>query len=268
MTILIDAILSSSLVHGGGTDDSNIVLFRRESIIQPDGKIVKCPVFSGNAVRGVLRRAGAWLLSDRLGWADNPPSRKVLRIVSSGGALIAEPALPVDLHNLTRRLPHLSLFGGSWGGSIHQGSLVVGKLLPVCAETAHITGIPSDMRVGRLLDLEQYVRHDGGPVSVDVVDGEHDDGNQMIYQVETLSAGVRVVGVIDLRPWATSDDNDWLHACLRHIVETGGHFGGRSATGHGRIDLSPLVDGAAADRGLQFVTDHADDYRAVFDAIR
>lgn len=138
MTITIDAILTASLVHGGGTDDSNIVLFRRESIVAPDGSIKRVPVFSGNAVRGVLRRSGAWLLASRLGWRDNPPPIKVVRIVSSGGALTQETALPVDIDNEARRIPHLGLFGGSWKGSIHAGSLIVGKLYPVCAETAHI----------------------------------------------------------------------------------------------------------------------------------
>lgn len=269
MTTTIDftADLQSSLVHGGGTDDSNIVLFRRESIIH-DGRIVKVPVLSGNAVRGVLRRSGAWLLSDLLGWRDTPPSKTVVRIVSSGGALRQEAALPVETEAEARKLPHLGLFGGSWAGSIHPGSLVVRKVYPVCAETSSLTGVQSDLKAGRLLDLEQFTRHDSSPVEASEPDetGEPDETNQMIYQVETLSAGVTLAGGFELRPWATPHEHDWLHACLDTLVRSGGHFGGRSATGHGRLDLQPLVDTEAVQRARAEVTDNADRYREVFGA--
>lgn len=262
------AHVDASIVHGGGTDDSNVIMFRRESVLV-DGHPTRVPVVSGNSLRGVLRRHGAWLLADLLGWRDNPPKASVVRVVSSGGALRQESALPVDLANEARRVPHLGLFGGSWAGEIHPGSLVVDKLLPICAETQGLTQVASDVPAGRLLDLEQFTRHDSSPiVPADTDPDEVDDSTQMIYQAETLSAGVTLAGGFRLRPWASDAEADWLMACLRAFIESGGHIGGRSATGHGRIRLPvSLADETAADRAKVEVTDNLERYRRVFDAM-
>lgn len=257
--INIDASLAASLVHGGGTDDSNIVLFRRESIVQPDGAIIDVPTFSGNGWRGVLRRSGAWLLAELLG-LDGQLGIKAVRIISSGGALVQEKALPVDQERQLRTVPHLALFGWSGAGMIHAGSLVVSKLTPVCAETAHITGVASEVPSGRLLDIEQFTRHDSSPITpADPDPGTETETSQMIYQVETLSAGTRLIGHLATKPWATSEQVDWLHAVLRHWTETGSHLGGRSATGHGRLVVGDVIDEAAADRAVQWHRDHADE---------
>jgi hypothetical protein len=234
----LDGPLLASLVHGGGTDGSNIVMFRRESIIGPDGTPTRVPMMSGNGFRGVLRRAGAWLLADDLGVTDGGLTRRAVQILASGGSLHKETAPSVAVMAALRRVPHLSLFGWSGAGSIHAGSLVVGKVVPVCAETAGLTGVESDVRAGQLLDLEQFTRHDStGGIEGDPTDGDSDDdggSNQMIYQVETLAAGTRLVGFVGLRPWATPADRWWLHRTINAWAAQGGHLGGRSATGHGR----------------------------------
>lgn len=260
------ATARSSIVHGGGAGESNVVMFRRESVIGRHG-VLKVPVVSGNAFRGVLRRAGAWMVGTALGWETVPASRTVVRLVSSGGALVKERALPVEVEAAARTLPHLALFGGCWGGKIHEGCLVVDKLVPVCAETAFITGVSSNVRAGSLLDLEQFVRHDSDPWRRSTDDAD-DETNQMIYQTETLSAGAVLSGGARFRPWATEADVDWFHACLAAWAHGGAAVGGRSATGHGQLTIEPgVIDGARADRAAAHLADAAEAYRGVFAAI-
>lgn len=216
----------SSVVHGGGLSESNMVLFRREQI----AGCGSVPVISGNALRGVLRRAGAWALWTLL---DRPQlSEAAVRVLTSGGALRQEAGLTVDQQRVIRRIPHLSLFGGSWRGQIEAGSLRVGKLYPVCAETSTLTGVDGPP-LGRLLDLEQYARHDHGPIPVD--EPAVDDTTQMLYTVETVAAGTEWRGWVSLCPWATDADRAWASLVWRSWQDDGGHVGGRSATGHGRL---------------------------------
>lgn len=259
LDIHVVATLEGSLVHGGGSDGSNVTLFRRELVAGPDG-VVSVPVMSGNGWRGVLRRHGAWLLADILGVVDGGLGVDAVRIISSGGALRQETGLPPDQTRVVVDIPHLHLFGFSGLGNIHAGSLIVSKLLPVCAETAHVTGVDTPVRAAKLLGLEQFTRHDHSPVTPDAPDAAADaTTSQMIYQVETLAVGTRLVGRLGLRPWATAADYGWLHATLRSWQHAGGHLGGRSATGHGRLDVGDIIDHAAADRAVSAAADTAAD---------
>ena len=116
--------VDAPLVHGGGTDGSNTQLFRRQTRVH-DGETVRVPVVSGNALRGVLRRAGAWALWEALGEPKLTPAQA--RVLASGGALRTEKPPALDVTAAVREwVDHIGVFGGAWGGDIHDGTLMVG----------------------------------------------------------------------------------------------------------------------------------------------
>lgn len=255
----------TSIVHGGEHIGTQQVL-RRERICQPDGTVADVPVVSGNAWRGILRDTSAQLLWDQLGRPELP--LPVFHVLFSGGALAKAGSGHVlsnpDLQQIRTLVPHVALFGAAGGGRIIEGKLAVGKLVPVCTETAHImpaglaeTAITS---VWDLTQLEEFTRTDdakraeyqpalagatgpalsaGGQGSIVAAASKtvSDDGpaQQMRYGTETIAAGTRFHFWLGLRN-VTDLQHSWFLAAISEWSRTG-HVGGRSATGHGRIRL-------------------------------
>lgn len=269
------ATLLSSLSHGG-EHAGTVSYLRREKLVGPDGQVVEVPVVSGNAVRGVLRDHAAHLFWDQLGRPELPV--QVFHLLWSGGALAKAGAGHVlgarQLQQVRRVVPVVSLFGGSGAGKIIEGRLKVGKMVPVCAETAHL--VPAALLDGwqptsvwDLLQIEEYTRRDDAKRDQlhPAIDGlaplglpaeaQHGDGalltidshrpaaevevvdgpaQQMRYGVETLAAGTRLHWWMSLH--GTTDVERALFAAAVEAWSTGGAaIGGRSATGHGRLRL-------------------------------
>lgn len=245
------ATLLSSLIHGG-EHAGTIGYLRREKFIQPDGTVAEVPVVSGNAVRGVLRRHSARLLWEQLGRPEL--DLPTFHVLMSGGALAKAGAGHVlsspQLQELYQLVPHVSVFGAAGGGRIIGGRLQVGKMVPVCAETAHVMPDGIDTSTVRpvhdLLQIEEYSRLDSAKQPAELVmladadgdgDGDPDDGvpaTQMRYGHETLAVGTLLHWWLRLR--APNDlEVACLAAALRSWAAAGAHLGGRSATGHGRV---------------------------------
>lgn len=266
------ATLLSSLSHGG-EHAGTVGFLRREKIMQPDGQIVEVPIVSGNALRGLLRDHAADVMWRALGSPELPPA--VFHLLWSGGALAKAGSGHVlgarQLAEVRRLIPLVSLFGGSGAGKIIEGKLSVGKLVPVCAETAHI--VPTELvpevpvSVWSMLQVEEFTRRDDAKrdqlhqaieglarhaelevTSQDalfaveehapakettVIDGP---AQQMRYGVETIAAGTRLHWWMQLR--AVTDVEVALFAqAIDAWTADGAHIGGRSATGHGRLRL-------------------------------
>lgn len=268
------ATLLSSLVHGG--DHAGTVGYlRREKIIGPAGQPLDIPVVSGNAFRGILRDHAAHLLWAALG---SPPLPvQVFHLLWSGGALAKAGAGHVlgarQLAEVRRLIPVVSLFGGSGAGKIIEGKLMVGKMLPICVETAHL--VPSDLvsdpaglvSVWDMLQIEEFTRRDDTkrdllhpaiaglspgqletppqegaalltvePHQPAVEDDTDGPAQQMRYGVETIAAGTRLHWWMALRR-ITPVERSLIAGAVDSWAEAGGHIGGRSATGHGRLRL-------------------------------
>lgn len=266
------ATLLSSLSHGG-EHAGTVQYLRRERVVQADGTTREVPVVSGNALRGVLRRHAAQRLWEMLGRPTLP--LPTLDALFSGGALAKAGAgnslTPRQLAQLRDLVPMVSLFGCAGGGRIIEGRLLVGKLTPVCAETAHLMppGVaPADPQsVWGMLQVEEFSRSDDArrltpayaalaapqarpapelpqaSMLATTADDEADAGllardtaQQMRYGVETLAAGTRLHWWLAVRN-ATDLEVDCLRDTLAAWAATGAHLGGRSATGHGRLQL-------------------------------
>lgn len=256
------ATLLSSLSHGGD-HAGTVQMLRRERIVQPDGSIEEVPVVSGNAWRGVLRDHSAHLLWSQLGEPDLP--LPVFHALWSGGALTKAGTGSVlgsrELRTLRQLVPHVALFGAAGGGRILEGKLMVGKLVPICRETAHI--VPPESLPAHpesymsMLQIEEFSRMDdakrgwadrplgraaeltgGDTLPVPAAEPEEPEAapQQMRYGTETIAAGCRLHFWLALQQ-VTELEVEAMMLALGSWARAGAHIGGRSSTGHGRLAL-------------------------------
>lgn len=149
-TISYEGIVTAltSISHNGGEANGNIMSFRREKRVQPDGRVADVPIFSGNAMRGILRDAGMLFMLRQLGYGYDEETDTVKGIplerfyfLFSGGSLTSTGEVGVNVdafRKLRKTLPLISLFGGASGNGIMPGKLSIGMLTPICRETAHL----------------------------------------------------------------------------------------------------------------------------------
>lgn len=264
------ATLLSSLSHGGERPGTTAFL-RREKILGPAGTPREVPVVSGNAVRGLLRDHAADVFWRALGRPELPV--QVFHLLWSGGSLSKAGAGHTigarQLQEVRRLVPLVSLFGGSGASKIIEGKLRVGKMTPICAETAHL--LPTDLietqarSIWDLQQIEEFTRRDDSkrdqlhpaikglaPSELESApeDGallavtEHkpakeesdDPAQQMRYGVETLAAGTRLHWWMSLNQ-VTDVEAALFAGAIEAWSADGGAIGGRSATGHGRLRL-------------------------------
>lgn len=202
------------------------------TVIGPDGEPTEAFVYSGNAIRGMLRDAGARYMMDHLGDAGTiiQIPLEVFYLLFSGGSIGGESKVDIDQARRIRDMvPHLSVFGGGVGNQILPGKIHVGEGLPVCEEFRHI--LPSDlisgvMRSWRIMTTERsftrtddaknelltpYIR-DAGIPGLAVSEPRQsslaqfekpedkpkkDRPQQMRYTIELLTTGTRLWSVID-----------------------------------------------------------------------
>lgn len=246
----------SPISHGDGSLGTTTV-FRTAKIVKADRSgFAKVPLVAGNAVRGALRRVSAEIM-----WQLDPEPMPiaVFQAIQSGGALSKSQTKlkSTQVKELQDRVPHLSLFGFSGGGRIIKGRTRFRELLPVCSETAHLTGIDSDLTVWDLLEVQSFSRVDqlagvGGRrvtgEGLEARDSGADGTDQMRYDIQMLAAGTVFWWGFSAKN-LTELEQAWLHAVLRRWDVVGG----RSSAGLGRIrvdgldgecDMGPLIDWA------------------------
>lgn len=240
--------VSSPLTHAEETIETT-QLFRREPVVQPDGQTVDVPIYSGNALRGMLRRATALRICDTLRFDDRSLPPLAFYLLFSGGYLDGSDWAhrTLEVQRLRTLLPSIALLGASWGARIIHGRLQVWRGEPVCLEMAHLPGHEghdaySDGEVlsaHELLTEIAYTRRDDRAEQL----GDDQSPVQMRYQAEALVPGTRLIHGLTVQtrdPLMLGALVDAIRTC-----EAAQSLGGRSAIGHGRFawTLGGQVDG-------------------------
>jgi CRISPR type IV-associated protein Csf2 len=299
-SVIFEGVVTAltSISHIGDSHGVNSNL-RREKIVQPDGAVEEIPVISGNAMRGILRDRGMLHMLKCLGYGVDEETGEVRGLslpafyfLFSGGALTKQAGKGIDVDEARRwrsAIPLVALFGGAMGNQIMPGKAKIGKMIPICQETAHL--IPEQFITGQeqsvwdLCQEEAYTRRDDEKnerlrqliapevrglleasaaakrakigTSEDVA-GETGQSQQMRYFVETLAAGTRLYWDVVLDD-VTPVEFDAF--CIT-LAEFGRHpyVGGKSGVGHGKVavkfdqwhEINPRLgpNGAALDVSL------------------
>jgi len=234
-------------MHGGDEALGNTRLFRAQKTVCDDGKVRKIPIYSGNAIRGMLRDLAAAQLLETLN-VSLPPH--VFDFLTSGGTLTSGGQATVDV-GLARRLrntiPIIGLFGGGTGNQIIEGKLIILQGTPICRETLHLLPeycreAPSaGLSIRDLRQMEFGTRRDdkkkesnqhllAGPAPER---GTDDVATSMIYETETLAPGSCLrfgfrARCLTAREWVT------FGMALVGFIRSP-FLGGRAAAGYGEI---------------------------------
>lgn len=269
----------TSISHIGETRGITSLL-RREKVINAAGDgFEDVPIISGNSVRGRLRDLGMAHMCRSLGYgvAENNDgeisvsglSLPAFYFLFSGGSLSKEggKALDVDAARKYRGLiPLVSIFGSAVGNMIMDGKLSVGKLLPVCAETAHLLPnqytTENNLSFWNMIQRESYTRRDDEKneslrlliepqerkqleaknalkrdkqKAGDDVDPEIGKHQQMRYHCETFAAGTRFFAEFILKE-PTDVEYEAFMITLAEFSRMP-FIGGKSSVGHGKIKM-------------------------------
>lgn len=137
----IDTMLAllSPLSHIGDSAGPDSYL-STQTVISQTGEVEEVFVYSGNAVRGVLRDCGSRYFLDNIGnGAIVQIPLELFYLFFSGGSIGGKQSINIDqAREIRRKIPHLSIFGGGVGNMLLPGKLNVGQALPVCREVKHI----------------------------------------------------------------------------------------------------------------------------------
>lgn len=261
----------SSITHNGGESFGISSKFRREKIVQPDGSVEEVPLVSGNSLRGVLRDRGMYDMCGRLGYGVREDTGEVVGLslaafyfLFSGGSLTSGGSEGLDIdraREIREAIPLVGVFGGAVGNMIMPGKLRCGKLIPICAETAHL--LPEAYRpeaptsIWEYTQEEMYTRKDDeknerlrgmiggvsrtlldnpGTRSTALVDARGETAQQMMYYVETLAAGTRFFWRLQLDDVTDIEFEAFLAALL--AFSRAPYVGGKSAVGLGEVAVS------------------------------
>lgn len=221
--------------HGAfsdGIDTGNAMLFRRMTVITPDGAPVKVPAISGNALRGVMRRILTREIFYRLGLRGKADELYIA--MANGGALgktLDSYIYPEKIAAVRELVPMLSVFGGALYTYMLPGRAGVSFATLECLEAGtgplRISDLTEDIGLTRHLDRTEVLTPE--------------DVKPMPYTIEAVVKGA----VFDFSVWTDDYATDLEKACLFHALKRLSHIGGKSAAGFGEISIDGIPDDSA-----------------------
>jgi hypothetical protein len=241
--------LLQPLSHIGESESTQS--FLNTTTVVNDGKPEEVFVYTGNAIRGMLRDCGARYLLNKL---NIQVPLKAFHLLFSGGSIGGAQSLDIDQARIIRKaLPFVSLFGGGVGNQILDGKLKQTFAYPICKETNDI--IPSyveksDYSWRHFTNVIEFSRKDdeknvnltdqfllqsqtelieGGATSKKKKDGP---ATQMRYGVEYLAAGTKLWHRWDII--CTELELGAFVSCL-HEWQKQPYLGGMSGKGFGLV---------------------------------
>lgn len=245
--ISIEFKLLNSLSHTGETQGPDCYLNTQTILV--NNKCEEVFVYSGNAIRGKLRDAGAcYLLSD-----NKKINNSLFYLLFSGGSISGEQKTDISKFKEIRdKFPLISVLGGGIGNAMLSGKLNVSDAYPICKETKEL--IPEKYEKDcifswkQLTDERYFVRTDD---SKDVRKQEHmseerkekkkgEASTQMRYMVEVLNPSSKLYSFIQCE-----DCNDielgCIASCLYEILKSP-YLGGKKNIGMGRFQAVCELD--------------------------
>lgn len=244
MKINIDLLLKAPLLHFSD-ERLGTMQIARTMKYRYDDKYIDVPVLSGNALRGELRRLAMNDYLGKLEIKEEGISAKLYYTLFAGGALTAGSRFTeiAKKREMRRLCPPLSLFGTAIGDQIPEGKLKVSIFKPVCKELNEYNDKKSEISFYEMLQDIFYTRRDDlKSKDVNITDEtKNDNAQQMKYEVQGLSAGTVLEGDIIIE-----NANEIEISCLYAILDclkNSPFIGGKSATGHGKIEIIQDLNG-------------------------
>lgn len=254
--IPLECTLLSPMAHGADEKSGNTNLFAREDVITDSAGHLFLPRFSGNALRGQIRRKLAVHFTRALGleWSNTRPVWKLwfYYVLTSGGSIgekDKEDAKSEQLigkggvvntdgiRKLREMLPGWSALGGCVGQKALPGRVIVNEMRPRCREWGTGT-VPANS----LMEMNFSTRHD---------DLENPaEYNGMMVNTEMLAAGAVLEGGIDYKDIITPLERAAFETGLLCLMESG-FLGAKNSEGFGKVrwtDADGLFDRLKASR--------------------
>jgi len=233
--------------------------FRRMKILI-GGDVEEIPYYSGNSIRGILRRLGARHLLDALGIEEKELTVGLNHALFRGGQLRRGEAATYDtdfICTLRAKLPLLSLLGTAIHQHLVPGKLFVGHAIPIAKETESLTGIPSEISVWDMMQMVMFTRLDDRKQKEGRKEGEQ--AEQMLYKVEVMVPGTKLHHYFVL-----NDANEVERACfMRLLAEFNIHsrLGGNARIGFGKIKWSYVIPEGATKPYDDFLVEKGEEIR-------
>ena len=256
----------SPIQHGGDEKTGSTPVLR--SLTHWDsltGRHVRLPFFSGNAIRGILRRLLMRDMCERIGYEVR--SAKMHHALFTGGVLEGtdEAAGQIDLAFRTSardNIPPLALLGSAVGNQMIQGCLRVDHAMPICREyaalLAHIEDPRKDQSIRTFTDVSFATRRD----DLRAERGADEQAQQMKIEFEAFISGTAFAHSFTLA-WASPVEA----SCLGHgisLLADLPYIGGKSSSGYGRVAYNyPIAP--SPDTYRAYLAERGDHVAAVLD---
>lgn len=231
--------LLSPLIHIGDEKSGTMSLLRKQKFFV-NGEYIDIPVYSGNALRGILRSLVMRDYVDRLGLDTKGLTQNVFYCLFNGGSLQGGSGVEsLSLkEEIVKKCPPLTLLGSAFGTQMTKGKLKVGICKPVCSELNDYNTNKSDTSIFSDMRSEVFhTRMDRLKADMEVpIVLEDKQTVQMKYEIETLSAGTTLECRMILE-----NANILEISCFEHmmkLLEEDNFIGCKSNAGYGEIALN------------------------------
>lgn len=244
----------------GVDNPTNVRLFMTQPTTR-NGRLIYTPHVSENALRSVMLRTPlADHLLKTLGIASGSVPRPVLNLLFSGGNMGSGRA-PGDEtvlgHAIKRLYPSLDLLGGAVDSFIIPRSRL--KLSAWIVAEEYIAAIdplfPELAGAARQISAHDLIGEETRTRGT----GAEADGNQMLYNYETLAAGAKIAIELTLDMWSPPAT---IAAIARGLAEWDGYIGGQARQGRGRCRMEWLDEAPTPDAYDAHIAENAEALRA------
>lgn len=261
-TIELTFELTSPLSHFGDEPAGTMQTLRRQKF-RINNKYEDMPVYSGNALRGILRTLVMTDYFERIGIGVKSVSQNLYYTFFNGGSLKSGGVENLALKtSIKQNCPALVLLGSAYRSMMTEGKMKVGILKPVCTELNEYNRHKTDESIysGMLSDTF-YTRKDrlkSSPENAKDVTADNKEVMQMKYESEVFSAGTKLESEIKIE---FADELEYSCAChMLNLLKESGHLGGKSSVGHGNFTLTASEDlDSTSKLYVDYVSEHKDD---------